>query len=91
MEDDYLTLVQLRARGYQVMAVSPDPVAFEESHLPRQPEVQLAARVVRMERELMLKKIQRAGVQLIEWNVAQSFDPAARRAFGQHIQAGSRL
>lgn len=90
MEDDYLTLVQLRARGYQVMAVSPDPVAFEESFLPRQPEVRLAARVVRIERELMFKKIQRAGVQLIEWNVAQPFDQAARRAFGQRIQ-GSRL
>ena len=90
MEGDYLTLVQLRARGYQVMTVSPDPVAFEESFLPRQPEVQLAARVVRMERELMLKKIQRAGVQLIEWDVAQPFDQAARRSFGQRIQ-GSRL
>jgi len=90
MEDDYLTLVQLRARGYQVMTVSPDPVAFEESFLPRRSDVQLAARVVRMERELMLKKIQRAGVQLIEWNVAQPFDQATQRAFGQRIQ-GSRL
>jgi uncharacterized protein (DUF58 family) len=90
MDDDYVTLVQLRARGYQVMAVSPDPVAFEESNLPSRPEVQLAARVVRMERELMLKKIQRAGVQLIEWNVTQPFDQATRRAFGQRIQ-GSKL
>ena len=35
VEDDYLTLVQLRARGYQVMVVSPDPVGFEARLLPR--------------------------------------------------------
>jgi len=89
MEDDYLTLVQLRARGYQVMVVSPDPVAFEEGFLPSQPEVRLAARVVRIERELMLNRIQRAGVQLIEWNVSQPFDQATRLAFGRGVQ-GSR-
>lgn len=86
IQDDYPTLVQLRARGYQVMVVSPDPVAFEQSHLPRRPEVELAARVVRIERDLMLKKVQRAGVQVVEWNVEQSFDRATRAAFARRVQ-----
>jgi uncharacterized protein (DUF58 family) len=90
VEDDYSTLVQLRARGYQILAVCPNAAAFEERHLPRQPEVQLAARIVRMERALLLMRIQRAGVQVMDWDVAQPFDQAARHAFARQIQAGSR-
>ena len=91
VEDDYSALIQLRARGYQVLVVSPDPVAFEENCLPRQPEVQLAARVVHMERGLMLKRIQRAGIQVMDWNVTQPFDQAARRVFARQIQMGRKL
>ena len=97
VEDDYVTLVQLRARGYQVLIVVPDPVSFEEDYLSQTParyarsDVELSARVVRMERNLMLGRIQRAGVQVIEWNVAQSFDQAVRRASGWHRQAANRL
>jgi uncharacterized protein (DUF58 family) len=91
VEDDYSTLLQMRARRYQVMVVSPDPVAFEEHFLPRRPEVQLAARVIRMERELMLKRVQRAGIQVVEWDVSLPFDQVAEHAFRRRIQAGNRL
>jgi uncharacterized protein (DUF58 family) len=91
VEDDYTTLVQLRARGYQVMLVSPDPVAFEQGCLPHRPEVQLAARVVRIERGMMLNRIRRAGVQVTEWDVTQPFDRAARKAFARRVQMGNRL
>ena len=73
------------------MVVSPDPVSFEQTYLADQPEVRLAARVIRMERELMLNRIQRAGVQLVEWNVTQPFDHAARRFFRRRIHMGDRL
>ncbi len=91
VEDDYQPLIQLRARGYQVLVVSPDPVSFEQTYLTNRPEVRLAARVIRMERELMLNRIQQAGVQLVEWNVTQPFDQAARRFFRRRIQMGDRL
>ena len=91
VEDDYQPLIQLRARGYQVLVVSPDPVSFEQTYLTNRPEVRLAARVIRMERELMLNHIQQAGVQLVEWNVTQPFDQAARRFFRRRIQMGDRL
>ncbi len=86
LEDDYSTLIQLRARGYQVLVVVPDPVTFERSHLLasdskyRAQDVELATRVVRMERDLMLRRMQRAGLHIIEWNVEQPFDQAMRRA-----------
>jgi uncharacterized protein (DUF58 family) len=90
VEEDYLPLIQLRARGYQVMVVSPDPVTFEITHLPEEAEVQLAARIVRMERELMLNRVRRAGVQVYEWNVSQPFDQAALRFFGRRLHTGDK-
>ncbi len=97
VEDDYPTLVQLRARGYQVIVISPDPVTFEESvllvrstRIPRA-EVKLAARIIRMERQWMLRRIRRAGVQVVEWNVAQPFDQVSRGAFGRSFRFGRPL
>ena len=71
---DYDMLLQLRARGYQVMVVSPDPVAFELAYLPLRPEVTLAGRIVRMERKILLQKLKHAGVQVLDWDVAKPFD-----------------
>lgn len=96
VEDDYSTLIQLRARGYQVMVVVPDPVAFERSQLVAPgskfpgADVELASRVVRMERDILLARMQRAGLQIVEWNVAQPFDQAIRRAAGFHRQGTRR-
>ncbi len=82
-EDDILPLIQLRALGYQVMTVSPDPVSYELSYLPDDPAVKLAARVVRMERNLLLQKLQRSGVQTLDWNVTQPFDQVMGRRLGR--------
>jgi len=79
---DYNILVQLRARGYQVMVISPDPVSFELSYLKDRPSVELAGRVVRLERNLLLKKLQSAGVQVLDWNVAHPFDQVIKRRLG---------
>lgn len=77
--DDLMPLIQLRAEGYQVLVVSPNPVEFELSYLPRRPHVDLAARVIRMERTLLLQKIRRAGIQVLDWDVAEPFDLAVKR------------
>jgi uncharacterized protein (DUF58 family) len=81
-DDDLDTLIQLRARGYQIMVISPDPVAFELAYLPRVPSVELAGRVVRMERNLLLKKLQRAGIQVLDWNIAHPFDQVIKHRLG---------
>jgi len=87
VEDDLTTLVQLRARGYQVLVICPNPVLFEMSNLPRPGsrystvDVALAGRILTLERTAMLGRLRRAGVQVIEWNVAHPFDLAMRGAF----------
>lgn len=89
VEDDYSTLVQLRARGYQVMVVSPDPVGFERRLLPRagakysSAEVDLSARIARLERAWMLGRVRGAGVRVLEWDVLQPFDRVTRAAFSR--------
>lgn len=75
-EDDLRPLVQLRARGYQLMVVSPDPVAFEGQMLEADPAVSLAVRIARLERGLLLRRLQRAGIRTVDWQVDTPFDLA---------------
>jgi len=78
-EDDFLPLVQLRAQGYQILVVSPNPVKFELSYLPKNRSVELAGRVTRMERALLLQRVQRASIQVLDWDVAEPFDLVVKR------------
>lgn len=78
-DGDLMPLVQLRAQGYQVLVVSPDPVQFELSYLPKTRNVELASRVVRMERKLLLQRVAHAGIQVMEWDVSESFDLVVKR------------
>jgi uncharacterized protein (DUF58 family) len=82
-EEDFPTLVQLRAQGYEVMVVSPNPVKFELSYLPASELVQLAGRVIRMERALLLQKMGRAGIHVLDWDIAEPFDHFVRRRLGR--------
>ncbi|MBN1305195.1 MAG: DUF58 domain-containing protein [Anaerolineales bacterium] len=83
IEDDLEMLLQFRANGYQVMLVSPDPVTYELSSLPDTEQVRQAARIVRMERQVLLQKVQRAGVQVLDWNVSVPFDKLVRTSLGR--------
>ncbi len=76
VNDDLNVLVQLRGRGYQVMVISPDPVKFERGLLQPSAQVDLAARVIRMERNLLIRRLERAGIQVIEWDVSIPLDQA---------------
>jgi uncharacterized protein (DUF58 family) len=78
-EDDLTPLVQMRAQGYQVLVVSPNAVNFELSYLPKDQYAELAGRVVRMERTLLLHKVQRAGIQVLDWDVTEPFDLVVKR------------
>jgi uncharacterized protein (DUF58 family) len=82
-EDDLMPLVQLRSQGYQVLLISPDPVKFELSYLPKTKTVELAARVIRLERKLLLQKVQRAGIQVLDWDVSEPFDQVVKRKLGR--------
>jgi uncharacterized protein (DUF58 family) len=79
VDDDLPPLVQLCAQGYQLMAICPDPVRFELSYLPKSKETELAGRVLRMERTLLLQKVQHAGIQVLDWDVDEPFDQVVKR------------
>ena len=82
-EDDLMPLVQLRAQGYEVIVVSPNPVQFELSYLPTNETNQLAGRVVYMERTLLLQRMGRAGIHVLDWDVTEPFDLFVKRKLGR--------
>jgi uncharacterized protein (DUF58 family) len=83
-EDDLKPLVQLRAQGYDVLVVSPNPVKFELSYLPASnPRVNLAGRVVLMERQMLLQRLQRASIHVLDWDVKEPFDLFVKRRMGR--------
>jgi len=76
-------LVRLRLREYHVMVISPDPVSFEMQVLPDNPALELAQRVLRMERDLLLTQVQRAGIQVVNWDVTRPIDQVLYAALGR--------
>jgi uncharacterized protein (DUF58 family) len=80
---DLSMLKRLRARGYQILVVRPDPVAFELEGLEPEPSVELAARIVRVERLLLLRKLQQAGIQVVDWQVDRPFDHVIHSSLGR--------
>jgi uncharacterized protein (DUF58 family) len=82
-EDDFPTLLHLRAQGYEVMVVSPNPVKFELSYLSANELVKLSGRVIHMERTLLMQKMGRAGIHVLDWDVAEPFDHFVRRRLGR--------
>ncbi len=83
-DDDLKPLIQLRAQGYDVLVVSPNPVQYELSYLPSSNvNVELAGRVLHMERLVLLQKLQRANIHVIDWDVREPFDQVVKRRMGR--------
>jgi uncharacterized protein (DUF58 family) len=86
LENDLTTIIQLRARGYQVMVVAPDPVSFELADLPHRhsqytvENARLAARIVQLERHILMARLRRGGVQVITWDISRRLDQTLRSA-----------
>ncbi len=77
--EDIPVLVQLRALGYEVMVVSPDPISFEASHYRQEKVAILATRIARVERSMLLRSLQRVGITVVNWQVERSLDDALHR------------
>jgi uncharacterized protein (DUF58 family) len=78
--DDIEELTNLRAHGYPLMVISPDPVAFEVQHLAASKERDLAYRIARLERQRMLQQLGQLGVRHFAWQVDQPFHEQAQMA-----------
>ncbi|MCX6060013.1 MAG: DUF58 domain-containing protein [Chloroflexi bacterium] len=83
--DDLPVLAQLRVSGYPLMVISPDPVSFEVRRLGNRDSVKLAARIARLEREIMLRDLRGLGIQVVNWNTVIPFDQAARASLSRPI------
>jgi uncharacterized repeat protein (TIGR01451 family) len=89
LQDDLQVLTQLRAVGYSVIVVSPDPVSFEARLADKGKIIPLAVRLARIERVTLIRNLQRVGIQVIDWKVEQPFQQAIQSAVG-HLVSGLR-
>ena len=75
--DDLPVLIHMRARGYSLLVISPDPIAFEMASLDTADEkTSQAIRLAGIERSLMLHNLRQAGIQVLDWDVETPLDAA---------------
>jgi uncharacterized protein (DUF58 family) len=84
---DEVMLLRLRAYGYAVMVVSPDPIRFEASHLPANKLLPLAQSLAQIERQLFLHRLRQGGVTVINWPVERSLDEVIQAGIA-HVPPG---
>jgi len=75
---DYKTIARLRAEGYQILVVSPNPVRYVADQWQVHGSNGLALRLVALERAILLWRIRQLGVEVIDWMVDQPLDRAVR-------------
>lgn len=83
--NDWMLFPRLRAYGYQVILISPDPLGFAGDTLPADPTSRLASRLVKLERQLEIEKISQLRIPVIDWQVSQPLSPLVRAAI-RHIR-----
>jgi uncharacterized protein (DUF58 family) len=84
---DVPAFTQLRACGYEVLLVSPDPVDFEARALGVVED--LPHQIARVERAISLRKLQHMGVRVLDWKVDHPFEPLVRAQLSR-AQTGPR-
>jgi uncharacterized protein (DUF58 family) len=83
--DDLPMLVRLRARAYQVLVLRPDAIELEARSLGSTPEVALAARMARIEWLLLRRRLRRAGIRVVDWQVEEPLDRAVHTSLGRLV------
>ncbi len=86
MPEDTPVVAGMRANGYAVLVISPDPVAYEAALAgdPSSP----AARLAQAERTLMLRQLRQSGAQVVDWRVDQPLESIIRQAMAQQSRVG---
>ena len=78
--DDLATYARLRASGYDVLLISPDPVDYAAQSLPPTNMNILASRAARVERIIRLKRLMKLGIMVIDWQVDKPLEPLINNA-----------
>ncbi|MEA3238349.1 MAG: DUF58 domain-containing protein [Candidatus Bipolaricaulota bacterium] len=71
-EHDVEVLGVLRAHGYQIIMIMPDMLRYEVDQIPKSEARDLALRIVTLRRKLILDALARIGVEVVQWDVADS-------------------
>ncbi len=79
--EDISVVVQMQARGYAVLVISPDPVTYESALY--HDFSSLAYRAAISERYFMLQKVRRSGVQVVNWRVDKPLEAEVREALAR--------
>jgi len=76
----------LRALGYSVLLVSPNPVAFVSASTPN-PGIERAqaTRLANVERTLMLNRMRQAQIQVLDWDVQMPFESAVHKSLSRNF------
>jgi uncharacterized protein (DUF58 family) len=80
MTEDIRVLGRIRSHGYEVLVVSPDPVHFEADFYHKDDLSRLAVRLAVIERQLMLRRLRRVGIRVINWPVERDLAEVIRTA-----------
>jgi uncharacterized protein (DUF58 family) len=83
VEEDLPVLLKLRARGYPVVIISPDPIDYERRQLGEDRRVLFATQIARLEREFLLKQLRQAGISIVDWNLQQPFHHVANQVLSR--------
>ncbi len=74
---------RLRAYGYQVLLICPDPFDFAQITMSGDQPARLATRLARLERQVELAKVARLWIPVIDWQVSQPLSPLVRQALSR--------
>lgn len=91
LPDDVTQLTGLVAHGYSLLVISQDAVAFEAERLPASPARALATRVARIERRLLFRRLQQAGIHVENWDMHLPFAQLAASRLNRPIRPSYHL
>ncbi len=76
--DDVRALSVMVARGYSVLVLRPDPQSL--ASLPSEParEAAITARILRIDRVLTVRELERVGIPIISWDVTEPLEACIR-------------
>lgn len=82
LNDDTSIFTRLKKCEFEILVVSPDPIDFEKKvltafdNLRISKNIQVAARIADLERELRIRKLRKLGIRIVNWQVDTSLDRA---------------
>ena len=78
--NDWELFPRLRAHGFQVLLISPDPMDYARDLLPTDLLTVMSRRLARLDRRLEIGKISALWIPVIDWHVNQTLSPLVRNA-----------